>query len=308
MMVCNVCGNLESDMKIYDIFSFYNEFDILEIRLEELWDTVDNFIILEASTTYVGKPKAYLFDENKERYAKYMDKIIHIKLDDPIEQQREVFPGEVRPGDDSWVREKYQRYASGRGLPKLSADDIVIVSDCDEIPRAEMIEMIREDENDYDRYLLWIPQLQYKINYMKTFHPSRHGVIMVTKGRAFTNPQQEREYSFFWNPKPPNTVEVDHGGWHFTYFGDNDHCVNKIKNFAHTEHNIPRIVDEFNIDWMIRNKYGSEGPDSTERFEYVVVDEYFPKCITNNLDKWSHMIIPNAVFHVEDLYRATDRN
>ncbi|MEI6519369.1 MAG: hypothetical protein WCO98_04935, partial [bacterium] len=52
-------------------------------------------------------------------------------------------------------------------LTDLAEDDIVIVSDCDEIPRAEMIEMIKEDENDYDRYLMFIPQLQYKINYMK---------------------------------------------------------------------------------------------------------------------------------------------
>ena len=63
-------------MKVYDCFPFFNELDILEVRLQELWDTVDNFIILEASTTYVGNPKSYLFDENKDRYAKYMDKII----------------------------------------------------------------------------------------------------------------------------------------------------------------------------------------------------------------------------------------
>jgi hypothetical protein len=59
---------------------------------------------------------------------------------------------------------------------------------------------------------------------------------------------------------------------------------------------------------MIRNKYGAEGKDSTERFEWVVVDEYFPKCIVDNIDQWKHMIIPGAVFHVEDLYRETDRN
>lgn len=292
-------------MKVYDVFSFYNEFDVLEIRLEEMWDTVDYFVLLESNTTYVGNPKPYLFDENKERYSKYLSKIRHIKLDVPYEEQFKVFPREI---DHTWVREKYQRWASKQGLEDIAPDDLVIVSDCDEIPRAEMIEMIKSDENDYDRYLLYIPQLQYKINYMKIEHPSRHGVIMVTRGRSFIDPQQEREYSFFWNPKPENTVIVDHGGWHFTYFGDNDHCVNKIKNFAHTEHNKPEIVDEFNIDWMIRNKYGSEGIDNRERFEYVVVDDYFPRCIYENTDRWQSMIIPNAVFHVTDVYRETDTN
>ena len=292
-------------MKVYDVFSFYNEFDVLEIRLQEMWDTVDYFVLLESNVTYVGNPKPYLFEENKERFSKYISKIRHIKLNVPFEEQKKVFPNEI---DDHWTREKYQRYAAMQGLTDIDKDDIVIISDCDEIPRAEIIEMIKEDENDYDRYLMFIPQLQYKINYMKIHHPSRHGVIMVTRGRAFTNPQQEREFSFFWNPKPENTVMVDHGGWHFTYFGDDEHCINKIKNFAHTEQNRDNIVNEFDIDWMIRNKYGFEGNRTDERFEYVVVDEYFPKCISDNIDKWSHMIIPNASFRAEDLYRLTDKN
>ena len=78
-------------MKVYDVFSFYNEFDVLEIRLQEMWDTVDYFIILESNVTYVGNPKSYLFEENKERYARYMDKIRHIKLDVPLEEQKKCF-------------------------------------------------------------------------------------------------------------------------------------------------------------------------------------------------------------------------
>jgi hypothetical protein len=292
-------------MKVYDVFSFYNEFDVLEIRLQELWDTVDVFVLLESCTTHVGNPKEYLFEQNKDRFSKYLEKIRHIKLDVPFEEQKKIFPHEI---DDHWTREKYQRYAAIQQLTDVEPDDIVIVSDCDEIPRAEMIELIKQDENDYDRYLMYVPQLQYKINYMKTQHPSRHGVIMVTRGRVFNNPQQEREYSFFWNPKSPNTVILDHGGWHFTYFGDDQHCITKIQNFAHTEQNRDNIISEFDIDWMIRNKYGFEGINSNERFEYVVVDEYFPKCITENIQKYQHMIIPDAVFRVEDLYRETDKN
>ena len=144
---------------------------------------------------------------------------------------------------------------------------------------------------------------------MKIQHPSSHPAIIATRGRVFTNPQQEREYSFYWNQKPDNTVSVHHGGWHFTYFGDEDHCVNKIKSFAHTEQNVGKITDEYNINWMIRNKYGHEGVESkhNERFEYVVVDEYFPKCISEDLEKWSHMIIPNAAFRAEDLYRENEK-
>ena len=57
------------------------------------------------------------------------------------------------------------------------------------------------------------------------------------------------------------------------------------------------------IDWFIENKCGHHGPSHPERFEYVVVDEYFPDCITQNLEKYQHMIVPDAAFHVTDLYR-----
>jgi len=278
-------------MKIYDILPFFNELEVLEIRIKELWDVVDYFVVAESNLSHSGKPKEYIFENNIERFAPYMSKIRHIKVDDMPESP------------DSWVRERFQRKACERGLYDLAPEDIVITSDCDEIARAEIIEMIKEDENDYDRYILFIPQFQYKLNYMKFFQNSKNANIIVTRGRAYTNPQTEREYTFYWNPKPPETVMVDHGGWHFTYFGDNDHAITKIQNFAHTETDTPDMIARHNIQWFIDNKYGHHGPKDPERFEYVQVNEYFPKCITENLDQWQHMIIPHAQFTVEDLYR-----
>ena len=278
-------------MKIYDVLPFFNELDVLEIRLKELWNVVDYFVIAESNLSHSGKPKDYIFENNMERFAPYMSKIRHIKVDDMPETT------------DSWVRERFQRTAGQRGLYDLQPEDIVITSDCDEIARAEIIEMIREDENDWDRYILYIPQFQYKINYMKIIQQSKNANIMVTRGRVYTNPQQEREYTFYWNPKPDDTVFVDHGGWHFTYFGDDTHAITKIQNFAHTETDTPEMIAGHNIEWFIKNKYGHHGPKDSERFEYVMVDDYFPECITNNIDRWQHMIIPNAVFTVEDLYR-----
>jgi hypothetical protein len=278
-------------MKIYDCFTFFNELDILDIRLQELYDTVDHFVLVEANQSHSGKPKEYIFENNKDRFEKYLDKIIHIKIDD--------FPDTK----DSWVREKFQRYCINRGLTELTPEDIVIVSDCDEIPRAEALQMIKEDENNYDRYILTIPMFQYKINYMKIFDIVKQPNIMVVRGRVFTNGQQEREYTFPWVPKPEDLVFLDHGGWHFTYFGDNDNAITKIRNFAHTETDTPEMIAKHNIDYFIEHKSGHHGPDHPERFEYVVVDDYFPECIVSNLDKWQHMIIPDAAFHVTDLYR-----
>jgi beta-1,4-mannosyl-glycoprotein beta-1,4-N-acetylglucosaminyltransferase len=68
-------------MKIYDGFLFFNELDLLEIRLNVLNDVVDYFILVEASVTHQGTPKSFIFEENKNRFSKFLDKIIHIKID-----------------------------------------------------------------------------------------------------------------------------------------------------------------------------------------------------------------------------------
>jgi hypothetical protein len=278
-------------MKVYDCFPFFNELDVLEIRLQELWDVVDVFVLAESNLSHSGKPKEYIYENNKERFAKYASKIRRIQVDDMPDTK------------DSWVREKYQRWSTGKGLTDVSPEDLIIVSDVDEIPRAEAITMIKEDENVWARYILTIPMFQYKINYMKIRDIVKQPNIMVCRAEYFTNSQQEREYTFPWIQKPEDLVFIDHAGWHFTYFGDNTHAITKIQNFAHTETDTPEMIAKHNIDYFIKHKSGHHGPTNPERFEYVVVDDYFPKAIYENLEKWQHMIIPDAAFHVTDLYR-----
>jgi hypothetical protein len=276
-------------MKTYDCFLFFNELDLLELRLQELWDTVDCFIIVESNSSHSGNPKPYILLDNWDRYEKYHSKIHHVKVED------------MPNSNNAWDNENHQRNAITHGLTNISPDDIIIISDLDEIPRAEMINMIKEDENDYDRYLLCLPQFRHRINYMKVKEAHKYSNIMVTRARSFTNPQQEREYTFFWNRKPDNTVTLEHGGWHFTYFGDDEAVKHKLQNFAHTELNIPEIIDNISLDNILAEKRSFQ-PGTNETFEYVVVDDYFPDSIINNLDKWQHLIIPNATVLVTDIY------
>ena len=278
-------------MKIYDCFTFFNELDVVEIRLEELWNTVDYFVISESNLSHSGNKKEYVFENNKERFAKYWDKIRLIKVNDMPETT------------DSWVRERHQRKCLERGLTDLEPEDLVIVSDCDEVPRAEMIEMIKEDENDYNKYVLNIPQFHYRLNYMRILPETKYANIMVTRGRALTDPQHERELTWPWTPDLPETVYLEHGGWHLTYQGDDLQVIEKLQNFAHTEVNTPEMVKNHNIRQWVRNKFGRDGITGDERFEYVRVDDYYPKFITDNLDRFSHLIIPEAQFRVSDLYR-----
>ena len=63
-------------MKIFDVFTFYNELDLLELRMNILGDSVDYFVINEANITFTGKPKPLYFAENRKRFKKWEDKII----------------------------------------------------------------------------------------------------------------------------------------------------------------------------------------------------------------------------------------
>lgn len=97
---------------IYDCFPFFNELDILEIRLNTLYDTVDYFVITEANKTHTGKEKEYIFEKNRERFAKFLDKVIYIKVEDfpDLESSKKSSDG------NKWLYENYQRDAIMRGL------------------------------------------------------------------------------------------------------------------------------------------------------------------------------------------------
>ena len=74
------CFNLFAvpEPKVYDCFNFFNELDILDIRLHELNDVVDKFVLIESVETFTGKSKPLFYNDNKERFKKFEDKIIHI--------------------------------------------------------------------------------------------------------------------------------------------------------------------------------------------------------------------------------------
>lgn len=113
---------------VYDCFTFFNELDLLETRLNELYDVVDKFVLVESPISFTGKDKPLYFHENRDRFRKYMDKIIYLRIDN--------FPDLVNdPEKDHWYREAYSRNYIMNGLKGCSNDDIIFLSDVDEIPR-----------------------------------------------------------------------------------------------------------------------------------------------------------------------------
>ncbi len=117
---------------LIDTFTFFNELDVLEIRLKELNPYVDYFVLVEGSKTQSGNEKPYYFEENKHKFEKYLNKIIHIKVDDWPERH------------SAWDFDIYQRQQIRRGIDIIGPEDsdIIMVSDVDEIPFPRVVPII----------------------------------------------------------------------------------------------------------------------------------------------------------------------
>jgi hypothetical protein len=278
--------------KIYDCFPFFNELDLLELRLTECYDHVDHFVIAEANISHSGNPKEYIFENNKERFAPWLDKIIHIKVGD--------VPGTQNP----WVRENFQRDALIRGLNDVNDNDVVIVSDCDEILRPRTLDIIRNDLQ-HNIWRCYHPLFYFKINHLKT-RPGpywAHPVAVVKRG-GFPGCQYLRNmhgtplWQLPYDYDDGNFCSIQHAGWHFTYFGDSKQSASKLLNFAHTEDQ--NLASSIDVNFNVAHKRGIHVQPNGEEFEHIKLDEYFPKTILNNLDRWRDYIIPDATANIRD--------
>lgn len=282
--------------KIYDCFSFYNELDLLEIRLQELYDHVDYFVISEANTTHSGNPKSFILLDNWERFKPWHDKIIHVKVED--------MPGVI--DGNCWHNERHQRNCLVKGVvPTANDDDIILIGDVDEFIRPSAIE---ELANDYE-HNFWgfrMPMFNYRFNYMWTtpliYQVQTQGMT-VARAKTFPNLSYIREmYGKVWADR---TIEysddqdacLQHAGWHFSSIGNSDFVANKLKNFAHNE--LAYQAATINVDELINNNKTSLRPDA--RFNAVPLDNYFPKTIVDNQEKYKDLIIPCVGTSIKEL-------
>jgi len=260
-------------MKIYDCFTFYNEFDLLEIRLEELYDKVDQFVIVESNQTFTNNKKPWNFELNKNRYVKYIDKITYIQVTD--------MPGSANP----WDNEFHQRNAIVRGILDADSNDVIIVSDVDEIPRADSIDLLRNSEQLI--FGLRMPLYNFKFNYMRKT-PGQYDVWGMAARRSVfetITPNSLREMRFSLSNLPYQYVNdgcqlIEHAGWHFGYLGDIEYLKDKARSFSHQEINTPEFFAQLDIEASIAERKEWNRKESAQ-YEIVKLDNYFPAGVKN---------------------------
>ncbi len=224
--------------KVIDCFTFYNELEILELRLRELYDTVDKFILVEAEKTHKGENKRFIYEENQWRFQEWIDKIIHVKV---------YYPSSI---NEAWGREKFQRNSFMPTLYSLglSDKDVIFISDVDEILNPERVDFIRKsyDLNCINKMEMttYFGSFYNREITNKWYHPK---VVNWGTLKGMTPDNCRLNFDCQW---------WENGGWHLTYFGGAERIANKLENFAHQEYN----KDEFkNIDHI--EKSISEGKD-----------------------------------------------
>lgn len=201
---------------LVDTFMFYNEYDVLELRLEVLDRYVDRFVLVEAEVNHVGGPKELFFQKNKERYAKWLPKITHV-----------IVTAEESPKDENpWSREKYQRECILKGLDSsVPPDAIVMVSDVDEIPDLRIVPF-EKLPHVFVSVHMWM--FEYSLDYLFTGEPW-FGTVLTTAEmfrRVGPNSLRDNRWKF---------PCVKYAGWHLSSFGTPEHVFNKMHTFAHAK-------------------------------------------------------------------------
>ena len=283
-------------MKIYDCFTFYNELDLLELRLQELYDHVDHFVIVEGNITFTNIEKPFYFKENQERFSQYLDKIIYVQVND------------MPKNTDAWANETFQRNAIARGIVDADDNDIIVISDLDEIVRPSTLDQMRDDtENQI--WGLRMPLFNFKFNYMLT-SADRYNVWAMASRKGLLVPandlrnQRFELMSFPYEYNQNGIRLMEHAGWQFTYLGDTEFARNKIKSFSHTQTNTPEIIEQLDIERSIQNGDGIyHHPDY--KFTAVKVDAYFPLTIQQNQERYASLLINQADSSALDFLPAT---
>ena len=231
-------------MKIYDCFTFFNELEILELRLASLYDVVDKFVIVEADKTHANIPKPFNFYEHVHDYEKYLPKIHYI-------MDKSVVPYK---GVGDWSIENNQRNTIMKGLDDAAPDDLIMISDVDEIPNPATIKTIREsftDKTKHVDFVAFYDTTPYTKNKLVEFHS---GMQVSTFLDLCPLGCQQKFHSYYFNwvcrslrwsgtvigkfkhMKSPQDFRLARevlprileGGWHFSNMGGVDKVIEKM--------------------------------------------------------------------------------
>ena len=270
--------------RIFDCFTFFNELEILELRFEEMYENVDHFVLVEANRTFQGEEKSLIYLENKSRFLRFNDKIIHVIVDDmPI-------------SDNPWDLEHFQRNAIRRVFDRLTPNDVVIITDVDEIISRQTLKILRKLDGYFQ---LNMPMYQYYFNFRESINgwdkAFAFSFDLIDKVRDFNEIRDNTKTSF--HSFSGNNISLNNSGWHFTYMGGASSIREKLNAYSHGREDWPeKLKKPGGVELQITA--GFAVGNEWHLNEYVPIDESFPKFVIDNKTKYEQLNL------VKNLYIA----
>lgn len=222
---------------IFDCFTLRDELDLLELRLQILDDYVDKFVISEANYTHKGNPKPYYFLENQERFAKWSDKIIYLPVDfeeDIKHIDFSIIDPHTNIDKSRWSLENKQRLALLYGIKTGEDNDVVIISDVDEIPNLDVL------PTEIPTPMSFIQKFYYYYVNNESIGPKDKfwagSVVCLKHHLSNYTPQNLRDFRWQLPPLP-------NGGWHWSYLGGEDFIKTKLNSIVEAE----SVLKDFNL-------------------------------------------------------------
>lgn len=259
-------------MKTYDIFTFFNELELLEVRLNILDKYVDYFVIVEATQTFSGLPKPLYFEENKEKFEKWLPKIIHYVVDDyPNDEElcamADRSPNVPRSGPRHWHREFYQKESIKKALVELKDEDVCFVGDVDEIWNYNK----KYSLQDSDVFKLKLKVYSYFLNNRSD---EEFAGTIATKYRNIKN-------NCLNHLRSRNLRYLDDGGWHFTNMGGVDQIRKKLNaSYTDESYNTP------DVQLKLENRVYANKDYIGRNFRFWIDEKDLPKYILDNKEKY----------------------
>ena len=268
---------------IYDCFSYWDEDLLLDLRLNILDNYVDYFVIVEGNKTWQNNSKKLRFDINK--FQKFKKKIIYVSVED------------MPDGEDPYSRENFQRNSIIRGLTQAHENDLILISDLDEIPEPKKI----KNFDNKMRYAVFKQKhFYYKFNLQSQRHPFWLGSRICIK-KYLKSPQWLRDLKFkkrpFWrfDKRYLNNI-IENGGWHFCNLKTPESLLYKYKNLCETNepfHFKEKIEEKYlNIEEI--SKRVATGEDIIGRqdsFNKISLDNSFPEYLIKNKNLFKDWIL-----------------
>ena len=273
-------------VKVYDCFTFYNEFELLELRLRSLWDVVDYFVLVEADRTHTDKPKPFYFWERQDEFKEFFPKIRHL----PVEMNVPY------SGAGDWSIENAQRNAIIYGLEDAAPDDLIFIGDLDEFPAPDIIRQVQANEAE----LAFNFKVESPLTKISTVYPAKILVsaneyleknfialgqnfhqyyfdrmscelwfgTVLTRRKNLTTPQEFRNARW-------NVPFILNGGWHFSYMGGTQRVIEKMTAIVDGNEFVVqsggKLIDRLHVEKSMANGtdiYGRQGIPSSQFFPF----------------------------------------